>query len=382
MPIPLHYFDHAATTPLDPRVWEAMAAIQGLPLNPSSTHRLGQRARMLLEDARERVAACLGIEDPNHLVFTSGATEAANLAIRGLAQTLDRPMRVWASALEHSCVEKTLAGMAERGSVVPHWMEAGANGRICIPESKWIAEVNSPPDLICVMHSNNETGVLQDVESIPGWTAELGAHWLCDVTQSVGKVPLGLDALGADFAFGAAHKFYGPVGIGFLAGRDLQTIVPQVTGGSQESEIRGGTEPVVLAIGCARALELACEEREARTRAVHRLEEAFLRALADLGVICRRNGEAPRLPGVLNLSFGPIAATDLAIALDGRGCAVSPGAACSTGVVSVSPVLASMFPGDEERARGGLRISLSHLTGVEEVRVLAEKLAEIVEPAP
>jgi cysteine desulfurase len=372
------YFDHAATTPLDPRVRAVLLETLGPPLNPSSIHLDGQRARRLLEDARARLAAAVGLADPALLCFTSGATEAANLALRGLADAhRDGPLCVVTSPLEHSCVRATLERLAADGRVELHHLPVLPDGRARLDP----AAVPPSAGLLCLMHANNETGVLQDVAGARALARERRIPWLCDAAQVPGKAPLDLDALGADLAILSAHKAGGPVGIGCLAGPALPRLLPQVTGGAQEDERRAGTQPVALARAFAEALALAAAEVDKRR--AHRLacEHSFLAALERARVPFRLNGEATRLPGFLNLSFPGREAVDMVIALDQAGHRASPGSACSTGVVAASPVLAAMFPDDPERAAAGVRITFGPDTTPEAVGQLVESLASLVNPS-
>jgi cysteine desulfurase len=346
------YFDHAATTPLDPRVRDVLVEHAAEPLNPASIHRAGQRARRLLEQARTELAEAIGLRDPASLVLTSGATEAANLVLRGLADALGRPLRVLSSPIEHACIRQTLQALERAGRAHVHLLPVAEDGTVqlggaTVPEA----------DLLCLMHANNETGVLQDVGSARDLAHRHGMLWLCDACQSPARVPLDAGALGADFVLLSAHKLYGPVGIGCVAGPGLDRLVPQLTGGAQEDERRAGTVAVALARAFAAAATLAVREREADAARLRALEQALLAALQVAGVAFRLNGAAPRLPGFLNLSFGNHAALDMVIALDRSGCCLSPGSACSTGVVPRSPVLAAMFPDDADRAGGGVRIT-------------------------
>lgn len=369
------YFDHAATTPLDPRVRDAWLELADEPLNPSSIHRQGQRARALLEEARERIAAAIGLADPAQILFASGATEAANMALRGMAGLLppDERLRVLSSPIEHSCVRDTVAALDDAGRIGAVALPVGESGRVRLDEA--------PRDrraLLCLMHANNETGVVQDVEAALEWKSAAGSAWLCDAVQSPGRVAFDADALGADFIVLSAHKLHGPPGIGCLAGPGVERLPPLITGGQQEGGRRPGTESVALAWAFARAVELAVERRAEAARHLAQLEEKFLRLLGAKGIAWRVNGDAPRLPGFLNLSFEGYSAVDLAIALDMADCCVSPGAACSTGVVAVSPVLEAMFPLDANRARGGLRLSFGFETDSSEVGILADALGRLI----
>lgn len=367
------YFDHAATTPVDPRALAEFARLAPEALNASSIHAAGQRARRLLDGCRERLAAAMRLPDAADIVFTSGATEAANFALRGLAARGPRPLRVATSAIEHSCVRDTLGVLAAQGAVDLVELPVGEDGRARLEPAR-LAAVH----LLCLMHGNNETGVIQDVAAARERRAGGRFLWLCDASQSLGKVPLDLGALEADLVILSSHKIYGPAGVGCLAGPGLGQLVPQITGGPQEDERRAGTQPVALVAAFVRAAELAVEELDARRAHLLALEEHFLAALRELGVAFQLNGAAERLPGFLNLSFAGFEAVDVVIALDQAGHCVSPGSACSTGVVAVSPVLSAMFGNETARAAGGVRITFGKDTTEPEVTALAGDLAAVV----
>ncbi len=366
------YFDYAATTPLDERLVPLLREHLLSPLNPSSTHSAGQKARRLLEDARERFAGLLGFTSPDHVVFTSGATEAANLALRGLAQAVPQPLRIATSEIEHSCIHDTVEDLEKLSLASVITLPVTEAGRT-VPNS------DNGTDLLCLMHSNNETGVLQDMEAARRFCSAENALWLCDASQSIGKVHFDAKKTGADLVVLSSHKVYGPVGAGALAGPAVARLRPQITGGPQEDEHRAGTQPVALILAFVRAVELAVEELHQRHRHLQNLESAFLRGLKKSATPFEINGEEPRIPGFLNLSFPGIEAADAVIALDQAGVRVSPGSACSTGVVAVSPVLAAMFPDKPERASGGIRVTFGAPTTEKDVASLVDAVSRLAE---
>lgn len=371
-----NYFDFAATTPLDPRLVEIWKEYSALPLNPSSIHQSGQKARRLLETARERIAEALDADAPSDILFTSGATESANLALRGLVQMTSEKKRVVTSALEHSCISETLEALEKEKLIEVTEFSLTESGFIEYPQHHVGA------DIFCLMHANNETGTIQNTQRAKAFRDESKSLWVCDVSQSIGKLPVSLKAIDADLFLISAHKFYGPPGIGCLAGPGLKKLRPQIVGGPQEDNRRAGTQAVALALCFAEALEFAQKELHERTLKLDKLEAIFLDELKNNSVPFLRNGETPRLPGFINLSFQDREGVDLVIALDQMGFQVSPGSACSTGVVAVSPVLAAMFPSDELRAAGGLRVTLSHHTTEDEVIQLAQAITKILTPSP
>jgi cysteine desulfurase len=373
---PFIYLDHAATAPIDPRVAAVVAAHWGDPLNASSVHRAGQRARARLEEARARIAALLGVH-VDHVIFTSGATESNNLALRGWAAA--RPAApVALSPLEHSCIRETVADLAARGALAPISLPVASDGRAALPPAGW-------DGLLCLMAVQNETGVVQDLDAARAWRLERPAArgWLCDIAQAIPALTA-VDWRGADFLSLSAHKIGGPPGIGILAGPGVAGIAPQITGGPQEGEHRAGTQPVALALGMAEALHLAFEERAARIASLAALEDRLLAGLRARAVPFHLNGaDAPRrAPGFLNISLPGRPAPDMVIALDMAGFCTSAGAACATGVMEPSPALRAMFPHNLDRAATALRITPGPTTDPAAIDQLAAEIARLMKSRP
>ncbi|MCC6546748.1 cysteine desulfurase [Candidatus Sumerlaeota bacterium] len=370
------YLDHAATTPVDERVRIFLREALAEPQNASSVHRAGQRARAHLEESREQLAALLAVS-ANEVVFTSGSTEANNLAIRGLVAAraaAQMRTRILTSDLEHSCVRETTVLLSNLGAVELTRMEVLPSGVADIP-------AGASCDLLCVMAVQNETGVIQDMKGARTFCEDTGARWLCDLTQ--GFTSLAPDQFaGADFYSISSHKIHGPPGVGVLAGRGIRSIRPQITGGPQEGELRAGTQPVALIRAFAMAAQLAREEHDKRCRHLRALDEAMLSTLRALGIDFAENGESGRrLPGFLNLSFPGLSAPDLVIALDSCGIFVSAGSACATGVMELSPALRAMFPRDDQRAASAIRITPGKDTTCEQIIAAAGVIASIVKKA-
>ena len=371
----MYFLDHASTTPLSPRVRDAMEPWMARPLNPSSVHRHGQQARSALERARERVAEIFAVA-PRHVVFTASATEANNLVLRSLAEQARQQgtrLRLATSRLEHACIRETSLRLENHKLANVEWLAVEPTGTVTIPDALAC-------DLLCVMAVQNETGVVQQLDTARAAARAAGARWLCDATQAVGLLELNLVLRGIDFASLSSHKISGPPGVGALVGTGVESLAPQITGGPQENEHRAGTQPVALIVGFGEALALAAQEREHRRAHLAALESEFLAVLRHHAVPFLHNGgDAPdRLPGFLNLSVPGFAGADLVIALDARGFSVSSGAACATGVIETSPAMAAMFPHDEARAAGALRITPGHDTPAAAMRECATALAAIV----
>lgn len=377
MSLPI-YLDYNATTPVDERVVEQMLPYLTEHFGNASSagHAYGWRAEEAVEVAREEVAALLGGSDPEEVVFTSGATEALNMAIRGVFEAYGRVGRhVVTVATEHKAVLETVRGLTHRDAEVTV-LPVDEEGRVT-PEE--VAEaLREETILVAVMAANNETGVLQDVAAIHERVREHGALMLVDATQAAGKMPI--EARWGDLIACSAHKFYGPKGVGalYVSRRDPRVrLVPLVEGGGQERGRRGGTQNVPGIVGMGEAARLARAEWEqdaARLGPLRdRLEEQVCARLEGVRV----NGAgASRLPQTSNLTFAEAPADRLL--RDLRGVACSTGSACSSGSKKPSHVLTAMDRSAEE-ARSTLRLSLGRFTTGEEVDRAVEQVVDAVE---
>ena len=325
--------DSNATTPLLPEAWEAMAPLMlensG---NASSAHALGRRARQQLETAREEVAELLGAR-PDEVIFTSGATEANNLAIFGLVGA--NPGTILAAPIEHPCVIEPLKALEKRGFAVD-WLPVTAEGTV--EQREMLARVTADARLVSLMLVNHETGAIQPVRHVSK-TLPKGVPLHCDAAQAVGKIPVDFRDLGVAALTASAHKFHGPKGIGLLLLKKGVPFQPILFGGHQQRGIRPGTEAIPLAVGLAVALRHAVKQMESNRAKWIELRAAFLE---NLGVEFVVNGGSDGLPTTLNLSFPGCQAEVLLIALDLAGVACSTGSACSSGSLLPSPVLAAM----------------------------------------
>lgn len=371
------YLDYNATTPLAPEVLEAMLPyLRGEFGNPSSIHAFGQRAKAALYDARERVAALIGA-GPNEVLFTGGGTESDNLAILGVLEAAENRRRhLIASAVEHHAVLNTMKALAKKGLPVT-FLKVDRSGRVDPDELR--AALTPETLLVSIMHANNETGVVQPIAELARLSHMAGAYFHTDAVQSIGKIPVDVNDLGVDLLSLSGHKFYGPKGTGALYVRRGVKTRPVFRGGGQERARRPGTENLPGLVGLGYAAELAGahldEERE---------RVAALRDLLQDGVLARipgsavNGGDAERTPNTLNMSFDGVEGETLIIALDLKGCAVSTGAACSSGTVEPSHVLMAMGlrPG---QVQGSIRISLGRYTKREEVLHFVDVLASVVE---
>jgi len=358
------YLDHNASTPVRPQVADAMAAVlRDLGANPSSAHAEGQRARAAVERAREQVAALVGAR-ADEVVFVSGGTEGDHLALIGAAWARRQAGRhVAFAALEHHAVHGAADVLRELG-----WTHEALP---CDGLGRTIAGgVDALPEgtsVVSVMLANNETGVLQPVAEIAARARARGIVVHCDAVQAAGKVPVRVDALGADHVVISAHKFGGPKGAGALIARRGAPLEPLLRGSGHERGRRGGTENVPGIVGMGLAAELAAAELDAEFARVGglrgRFEAGLLAAVPDAVV---HGAAAERLPNTANVSFPGARSDHMLLALDARGVAASAGAACASGGVEPSPVLSAMgVPRD--LAICALRFSLGRTTTADEV---------------
>jgi cysteine desulfurase len=370
------YLDHNATTPPAPAVIAAMLPVlSGLWANTSSQHGPGQEAKRVLSTARATVARVLGCK-PVEVIFTSGATEANHMAVRGLlAGTATERRRVVFSCVEHAGHLRLARALADAGVQVD-WMPVLGNGTLDLAAA---ASLMGPDvALVSLMAANNETGVLMPVAKLAELAHAAGALLHVDATQFIGKLPFHFATCGADAVSLSAHKFQGPKGIGALLLRQGVPWVAQ-TLGSQERGRRGGTENLPGIVGMAAALDLLGDvnaEAARQTQLRDTLESGLTRALPDTYIWCQ---DVPRLPGTSYLRFGQLSADVVLQRLDRLGVAASSGAACSSGGSEPSHVLTAMgVPVDE--ALAAVRFSLGASTTLEDVTCLLNTLPPLLEP--
>ena len=368
------YLDHNATTPVDPRVLEAMLPVlrEGFG-NASSLHWFGQQARAVLDQARAEVARLIGA-NPSEIVFTSSGTEADNMAVRGAAGIARAPRRtVVHSAIEHHAVVNTGRSLSEEGFPVVS-VRARADGLVDLEDLA--AKVDDATALVAVMLANNETGSIQPLADVVRIAHARGALVHCDAVQAAGKIPIDVRALDVDLLALSGHKIYGPKGVGVLYVKRGTRLRPWVRGGSQERNRRAGTENVPGIVGMGRAAALAREELASESLRLEGLRDRLEGQLLAIPA-ARRNGDGPRVPNTTNVSFEGIEAESLLMALDLAGVAVSTGAACAAGAVEPSHVLRGMgLP--LERVQGSVRFSLGRGTREEHVDRAAELVATAV----
>ncbi len=366
------YLDNNATTPVLPVVWEAMQPFFfDRPGNPASSHRFGRQARQALEDARERIAALLDAL-PDEVLFTSGATEANNLAILGLTANA-APGPLATSALEHPCVLEPLRRLADRGFTLQN-LPVSPLGQI----DERMAHFPADLQLAAVMLANHETGALQPVEPLVQQLAgRVPFH--CDAAAAAGKMPISFRRLGVTTLTLSAHKFHGPKGIGALLVRRDARLRPLFVGGQQQQGKRPGTEPVPLVVGMATALEWSLANLNANRAKILDLRARFLAHLrAHAAPVILNGPEETGLPHALNLSFPGCQADALLMSLDLAGVACSTGSACSSGSLLPSPVLAAMHL-SPKRLNSAMRFSLSPLLTAADIDDAALRITHCVD---
>jgi cysteine desulfurase len=361
------YLDHNATTPLDARVLDAMSPYLGRFYgNASGLYRLGRISRDAISLAREQVACLVGA-DPAEIYFTSGGTEANNLAIKGLAAKL--PVGAMAfGATEHPSVREPALSLVNRGWVVEEFPVDG-NGRLCAP-------VRLPDSLrfVSVMLANNETGVVTDTLLLQQIVADSECLLHCDAVQMIGKLAFDFKRSPVDLLSVSAHKLYGPKGVGALIVKKSVSLEPLMHGGGQENGLRGGTENVAAIVGFGKAAELALEslgQVSARVGSLKAFLETQLKALPGVIVFAQ---ESPRLPNTVLFSVARVEGDALVMALDKQGIALSSGSACSSSSGEPSAVLTAMGV-DSEVARTAVRVSL----GKENTQAELEQFLDVLQ---
>jgi cysteine desulfurase len=362
------YLDHAATTSVLPEVWEAMRPFAGENFgNPASAHAAGRKARQALEDARESIAHRLGAS-PDEVIFTSGATEANNLAIFGLAGS--PPGHILASPIEHPCVMEPLKQLAARGFEV-EFLPVDSHGFVSVDAFREAVRLDTR--LAVVMLVNHETGVVEPCPRIGALFSVL--H--CDAAQAGGKIGISFRDLGTASLSICAHKFGGPQGIGALLIRKGLRLAPQLFGGHQQHGRRPGTESAMLAVGMATALEIGTKRTQEVAFALRRKRRAFINLLRENCSPIVLNSHEDGWPYIANISFPGCRADVLLVKLDLAGIACSTGSACSSGSLLPSPVLKAMGVTDDV-LKSAMRFSFGPGTTAEELTEAATRIAACV----
>ncbi|MCI8369462.1 MAG: cysteine desulfurase [Clostridia bacterium] len=369
------YLDHAATTPLDGRVLQAMTPyLTEIYGNASSQHSYGRRAANAVTVARDKIAGIMGVS-PSELYFTSGGTEAGNTALKGVCAALRGCGRhVVLSALEHPALISSANDMREYGYDIT-LVNPAENG---VVSADSVAGAIRPDTVfVGVMAANNEVGTIQPIKDIYAACRERNVFLYCDCVQTAGVLPFAL--FPADGIGFSAHKFYGPKGFGGLYVRGNCRFERLISGGEQERGLRGGTTYVAGAVGCARALEIAEREARSNNENIRKLRDLFVkRVLAEIGGTHVNGDLQNRLPSNANISFDGCDGEQILFALDLAGIAVSTGSACSSGAVTPSRVLTSMGL-DEGRVKSAVRFTFGRGNTLQEVDYVTVKIKEAVE---
>jgi len=354
------YLDHNASTPLDERVLDEMLPyLRAHHGNPSSVYRQGRIARQAIETARQQVAQLVNAH-PSQVVFTSGGTEANNLALKG---SVAAPRCVAVSAVEHASVLAAAQQMAIEGCKLVR-IEVDKDG--LITEETMSKALASGPELVSIMLANNETGVIQDVARWTGMTASAGALFHTDAVQAAGKIEVDFAGLGVQLLSLSSHKLYGPKGVGALVLDKRIELAAQIVGGGQEGGYRSGTENVAAIVGFGKAAELACIELQPRRAHMLELRQKLLQKLSQIEAVVIFGGQAECLPNTVFLAVPGIDGEALLMEMDRLGVAVSSGSACDSQKNGASHTLLAMGI-DEGLARCAVRVSIGKDNTVQDI---------------
>jgi len=370
------YLDHNATTPLHPEVLEAM-----LPYfkekfgNASSIHGFGREAKVALEDAREKVAEIIGVSS-SEIFFTSGGTEADNLAVKGTAfANRKKGKHIVTSKIEHHAILESCKFLEKEGFEVTY-LPVDSQGLVD-PEDLRKA-IRDDTTLVTIMYANNEVGIIQPIEQLCKIAKEKGVYFHTDAVQAVGKAPIELKKLNVDMLSMSGHKIYGPKGVGALFIRKGVRITPLSHGGHHERSRRAGTENVAGIVGFAKALGLVDKEREDQNKHLKNLTQAFYKKLVESIPDVILNGDLNRrILNTLNLSFKGVEGESVILSLDMKGVEVASGSACTSRTLEPSHVLSAMGV-DPAIAQGAIRFSFGRDNTMEDMEYVANLLPEIV----
>jgi cysteine desulfurase len=373
------YLDHAATTPVDPLVLEAMLPyLQGQFGNPSSLHYWGREARKAMETARQSVASNLGCK-PDELYFTSGATEADNLAIFGVTDALKRQGRhLITTSIEHAAVANACEKLEAQGWEVT-WLPVDEEGFVA-PETLATA-IRPDTVLVSIIHGNNEIGTIQDIQALGEVLKVKKVLFHVDAVQTIGKLPFNLTKLPIDYLSLSGHKIYGPKGIGALYVREGAPLpTPLIVGGGQENNVRSGTENLAGIVGLAKALELATSQMEQETIRLRQLQTRLIETIQTIAPDAILNGPenvSKRVPGNVHFSFPPGEGEALVLHFDLKGIAVSSGSACHSEAIEPSRIVKALGK-NEAIAKATIRFSLGKSNSETDVQRVAEVLPGIL----
>lgn len=373
----LIYLDHAATTPLKKEVLDEMLPFLTMNFgNPSSVYSLGRESKMAVEKAREQVARAIGCET-NEIYFTASGTESDNWALRGMAAAgKGKGNHIITTAVEHHAVLHTCRQLEEEGYELTY-LQVDKEGMVQVEQL--LAAIRPETILLSVMFANNEIGSIQSIEEIGGIAREKGICFHTDAVQAAGSVPIDVKSLKVDLLSLSGHKFYGPKGVGALFIKRGVQIPPIITGGAQEREKRAGTENVAGIVGLGKAISLATENLEEKSRSVQAMRDRAEAYITENISGIKVNGHPEkRLPGNLHVSFENVEAESVIILLDERGIAVSSGSACASGSLNPSHVLTAIGL-SPELAKGSLRFTFGEGNSAQDLGDFLENLTQIID---
>ena len=376
------YLDNAATTPLAEEVIDAMVQVMKVNYgNPSSTHSLGQEAKILIENVRRDVADYLHVS-PSEIIFTSCGTESNNMIIKSCVNHLGVE-RIISSPMEHKCVAETVLDMKKRKGVEVVYLRPDHKGDFNLEELQELLKSSEKKTLVSLMHANNEIGNLLDIKKVAQICKENNALFHSDTVQSMAHMELDFSEIPVDFASCSAHKFHGPKGSGFAFVRKSSGLKGIITGGPQERTLRAGTENVCGIVGLGKALELSLKNMAEYSDHIKAIKKYTVEKLSAEIEGIKFNGrsaeEDKSLYTVLSLLL-PFKDPMIGLKLDIKGIAVSQGSACSSGAAKPSMVMMMILDEEEMQDSTPLRVSFSHLTTKEQIDALVEALKEIAEP--
>jgi len=371
------YLDHAATSPTHPMVVERMVPMMTESFgNPSSIHFFGRQSRRAIDEAREMVAQSIGAK-PTEIIFTSGGTEADNLALIGAAlANRHKGRHIITTAIEHHAVLHACHYLEKEGFDVTY-LPVDGQGKIALEALQ--RALRDDTIVVSVMFGNNETGVLQPIQEIGKLLKDHPAYFHTDAVQAYGLVPIDVNELGIDLLSVSAHKINGPKGVGFLYAREHVRLMPRAFGGEQERKRRAGTENVAGIVGLAKAVEIALETMSTKQSEYRALKEKMVAIFKQSGIRYAINGDQDAcLPHILNVAFPGTNVESLLVNLDLAGIAASSGSACTAGSIDPSHVLVAMFGQNSDRIRSSVRFSFGLGNTEEQIEKAAYETVNIV----
>lgn len=371
------YIDHAATSPIHPRVAEEMLEVMKNTFgNPSSIHSFGREARRIVDESREVLAESIGAK-PNEVIITSGGTEADNYALVGIAEAYQyKGKHIITTAIEHHAVLHTCEQLEKKGFHITY-LPVDPDGRISLNDLQ--SALRDDTILVSIMFGNNEVGSLQPIAEIGEIIKNSSAFFHTDAVQAYGIIPINVNELKIDLLSVSAHKLNGPKGIGFLYVREGISPAPRFFGGEQERKRRPGTENVAAIAGFKEAVRVSQAEMDDKSKRYSQFKSLLIEKLHELNVPFEQNSILEKsLPHVLNLSFPGTNVEAMLVNLDLAGIAASSGSACTAGSIDPSHVLVAMFGKDSERIRNSIRFSFGLYNTEEEIVYVARELSKIV----